>query len=384
MKKLAIAEKPSLARSIVSALSYVGECFSQKDHGDEKKAYYESENFVVTSVFGHILELKLFEDYPENKGKDMWQVNSLPFFPTHYEYKVKEDAEDRYITIRDLLERDDIDEVIHCGDPDREGQALVDIVLQRLCCNKKVTRPLLKTLTDEAIVKAFKNRESNDEFVNWRKEGLLRSYIDYDYGFNLSRYATQKTRANPALNVGRVIGAIVTEVYDREMAIRNFTPVDFYKAAFESDALKLISKKKFSMEEKDEAEDYVSSLNNQTVLVSSVKKKRVEKVAPKLFSQTALQAVMNKRYGKHPDETLKLSQSLYEKGITSYPRTNTEYLTTGDKEKVKDVRAALDDSALTFKDKKRIFDDSKIEGHSAIIPTGKTPHDLTVDETLPL
>lgn len=318
MKKLAIAEKPSLARSIVSALSSLGERFSKEDLGNDKNAYYESNNYIVTSVFGHILELKYFEEYAENKNKNMWQADELPYFPREYEYKVKDDAKDRFCTIKNLLQRSDIDEVIHCGDPDREGQVLVDIVLQRICCEKIVTRPMLKTLTDEAIIDAFNKRKTNDEFINWRNEGLLRSYIDYDYGFNLSRYATLKTKAKPALNVGRVIGAIVTEVYDREMSIKNFVPVDFLRITAEKDGLKLVSKQKFKVTDKANAESYAELLNSQSIIVSSVKKRQVEKNSPKLFSQTALQAVMNKRYGKYPDETLKLSQSLYEKGVTSY------------------------------------------------------------------
>lgn len=365
MKKLVIAEKPSLARAIMKSLSSTGEKFISKKNNE----YNESANFVVTSVFGHILELGDFEIYPENKGKDMWDEKNLPFFPRKYKYVVKKDTKDRYNTIKRLLTRTDVDEVVHCGDPDREGQVLVDIVLKSLGCKKPVTRPFLKTLTEDAILQAFKERKPNEEYRNWLNEGLARSYVDFDYGINLSRYTNSKTNAYPALNVGRVIGAIVTEIYEREKDIANFKPKIFFKVVSTKSGIKLISKKNFDT--KKEADEYAKKAGNLAT-VKSIESKNTVKQPPKLFSLTSLQAVCNERFGYSETETLKLAQSLYEKQLTSYPRSNTEYMNDDEKENVKKIIDAHNGKGeLTFHNSKRVFDSSKTEGHSAIIPTVK-------------
>ena len=378
MRKLVIAEKPSLARKIVEALTNAGEKFKRIDGGE----YFLSENYAVTSQFGHMLELKDINDYAGNEGRDMWKSSNLPFFPSRYEYVVKESVERRYETIKNLLAKtDEFDEVLHCGDPDREGQILVDLVLISLECKLPVTRPILKTLTDEAIIKAFNERKPNLDYRNWRNEGLLRMYIDNDYGKNLSRYATAKTSANPALNVGRVKGAIANELYERELAIENFVPEIYYKVESSVDGMKLTSRKEFDKDHKEDAEKYAKLLNEAETKVKSVTRKKTEKKRPKLFSQTDLQSRMNKLYNMPPDRTLELSQSLYEKGLLSYPRTNTEYMTTGEKDEVKAIINAHNDKGLMkFRDDKTIFDDSKIDGHSAITPTTKHISDVNVTE----
>lgn len=379
-KKLVIAEKPSLMRTIMHALGTQGEHFAGRDNGE----YNESEHYIATAQFGHLLELKMPEKYPGRENLGSWRIENLPFFPKKYEYSIRDDAKKRFNTIKKLVKDPAVDMIYHCGDPDREGQILVDLVLRECGNTKPVMRPQLKALTDEAIVEAFRIAKPNSEYKLVFNEGMTRMCFDWDYGINLSQYATVKTEARPALNIGRVIGAIVTEIYNRDTAIEAFVPEEYFKVVSDvENGFKLTSKERFDKNEKAKAGDWAARLQAGKSVVSDIQEKKVTKKAPKLFSQTSLQAVMSKRYGYKPDKTLALAQSLYEKGFTSYPRTNTEYIAEAEKSAVKGIISKINrDGYLEFKDSKAIFDDSKIDGHSAITVTGKRPSssDLTEEE----
>ena len=377
-KILVIAEKPSLMRTIMHALATKGEHFAGRDNGE----YNESEHYIATAQFGHLLELKMPEQYPGRENLGSWKVENLPFFPKKYEYNIRNDAKKRFNTIRRLVNSPGIDSIYHCGDPDREGQILVDLVLRECGNRKPVMRPQLKALTDEAILEAFRTARPNSEYKLVFNEGMTRMCFDWDYGINLSQYATVKTSARPALNIGRVIGAIVTEIYNRDRSISEFVPEEYFKVVSDvENGFKLTSKERFDKTEKNRAEDYADRLQAGRSVVSDVQRKKVTKRAPKLFSQTSLQAAMSKRFGYKPEKTLELAQSLYEKGLTSYPRTNTEYIAEAEKSAVRDVINRINrDGYLEFKDSKAIFDDSKIDGHSAITVTGKRPSSLADDE----
>ena len=369
--KLIISEKPSLGRAIMKSL---GEKFTKQDE------YYESENYYVVPLHGHILELKDFEEYPENEGKYMWSVKNLPFFPQTYEYKISRGNKKIYDTIKKLLKKDEVTEVIHCGDADREGQIIVDLVLEKLGNTKPVTRPFIKSTTPEGLQKAFAERKPNEEYINVNAEGKTRSYVDFDFGINLSRYATKRTGTKEGLNVGRVIGAIVTEIYNRDLAIEQFVPRDYFKV--ESDLeIKLTSKEEFNVDAKEpdrakaEAAAYAARLNAADAIVKDVKKSNQTKRSPRLFSQTDLQGAANKRFGFAPKRTLKAAQSLYEKGLITYPRTNTSYMAEGDRGM---IAGTLKKLGPEF-EMKPVFDNSKVDGHSAITPTGSY-REVTGDE----
>ena len=375
VKKLIVAEKPSLMRTILHALETTGERFS----ASEDKEFYESPSYVATAQFGHLLELKMPEDYPGRASLGGWSLANLPFFPKKYEYNIRSDAKKRYNTIGKLLKRSDIEAVIHCGDPDREGQILVDLVLRNLGNKKPVIRPQLKALTDEAILDAFKAAKANSEYKDVFNEGMTRMCFDWDFGINLSQYATLKTNARPALNVGRVIGAIVTEIYNRDVSIERFVPEEYYKVVSDVEGgFKLTTKLKFPGDKFAEAEAYARKLQTGASVVSDIQKKRITKKPPKLFSQTSLQAAMSKKFNYKPEQTLELAQDLYEKGYISYPRTNTEFIAEAEMGSIRAVIQKINrDGFLEFRDSKAIFDDSKIDGHSAITVTGKRPAGLS-------
>ena len=354
--KLIISEKPSLGRSIMTSL---GEKFTKHDE------YYESDHYYVVPLHGHILELKDFEEYKENDGKYMWSIKNLPYFPKDYEYKISRGNKKIYDTVKKLLKQENVTEIIHCGDADREGQIIVDLVLEKLGNTKPVTRPFIKSTTPEGLREAFAERKPNEEYRNINAEGKARAFVDFDFGKNLSRYASKRAGVKEGLNVGRVIGAIVTEIYNRDMEIENFVPRVYYKV--ESDLeVKLTSKKEFEADAKADAETYAGRLNDADAIVSDIKKAKQTKKAPKLFSQTDLQGAANKRYGFAPKRTLKAAQSLYEKGLITYPRTNTNFMAEGDRKMVAGILQKLGPEFTM----KPVFDNSKVDGHSAITPTG--------------
>ncbi|MBQ9059952.1 MAG: topoisomerase C-terminal repeat-containing protein, partial [Firmicutes bacterium] len=367
-KKLIIAEKPSLGRAIMASLP---------EKFDKQEEYYRSDHYYVVPLHGHILELKDFEDYKANEGKAMWNVKNLPFFPDQYEYRISKGNQKIYNCIRKLLKEPEVTEVIHCGDADREGQIIVDLVLEKIGNTKPVTRPFIKSTTKAGLQKAFEERRPNEEYININAEGKTREYVDFDFGKNLSRFASRKAGVKNGLNVGRVIGAIVTAIYDRDLEIENFVPREFFKV--ESDGeVKLTSKREFTVkaaEESDaatakaqaEAQAYADKLNGADLVVTDVKKTKQTKKAPRLFSQTDLQGAANKRHGFSPKRTLKSAQSLYEKGLITYPRTNTNFMANGDRPMVGGILGKMGDEF----EMKPVFDDSKVDGHSAITPTGE-------------
>lgn len=371
--KLIIAEKPSLARSIKYALTVAGEHFTACD-GEE---YYKSEHYYITNQYGHILLLLMPEEYEENKGL---KYAPLPYFPKEYQFKVKDDFKRRYETIRKLVNQTDVTEIIHCGDADREGQLLVDVVLERIGNTKPVTRPQFKATTPGAINAALRRRQNNIAYRNTRDEGYARLLFDFDYGINLSNYATRKAFARPALNVGRVKGAILNELYIRDKEIKEFKPTAYYKVISDVDGIKLTAKGDYKTE--SEALDYANRLQAGETRVKEITESPVTKKHPMLFSQTKLQAAMNKKYGYSPDQTLKFSQSLYEKGLTTYPRTNTEYMTEAEIVTLDAIIKRLNQNGEKFelRTDHTVIDDSKVEGHSAIIVTGKRPENLTEGE----
>ena len=380
-----IAEKPSLARNIVAGIQENGGGSLQKKNG-----YYEGGDYIVTWAFGHLFSLCDIEDYTGEDAKSRWSMDSLPCFPEEFRYKLKCGAdkkvdagvERQFETIKYLCLRQDVDKIVNAGDSDREGEIIV-----RLCVyntgalndsSKSFLRLWLPDQTPETVGKALKEMKSESEYQNLADEGFARTYIDWLYGVNLTRYATLKS--GTLLRVGRVIVPIVRAIYDRDMAIRNFVP-DIYLAAVSKEETKgeeieLISKEKFDKDKRAQAEALCAKYNASEARVISKKTKK-ETVSPgKLFSLSKLQNLLGKKYKMSMAESLSIVQKLYEEGYLTYPRTNSEYLATNEKDKIKKIISNIKNLGypVVFKDKKTIFDDSKIESHSALTPTYKIPN----------
>lgn len=372
---LIIAEKPSLARNIVSAIGKM----------QKKSGYFEGEGYLVTWAFGHLFSLADIEYYNPSSSK-YWSMENLPCFPEKFEFVLKHDKEGKvdlgvktqFETIKRLCLKDDVEFIVNAGDSDREGEIIVRTCVNKaLSGKKKVKRLWLPDQTNETIKEALENMKDDDEYDSLASEGYARTYIDWLYGVNLTRYATLKT--GTLLRVGRVIVPIVKAIYDRDMAIRNFKSQIYYaplsKEKTSGEQIELLSKKKFEKEKLSEATDYCNKLNQENAYVTDKKTKK-ETISPgKLYSLTKLQNMLGKKYKMSMDESLKILQGLYEKGYVTYPRTNSEYLATAEKGKIKNIIAEFCKIGypLQFKDKKTIFDDSKIESHSALTPTHKIP-----------
>lgn len=382
MKKLIIAEKPNLAKVIISAVG--GKPYF--------KDYYEDDKYIITSQFGHLLELKTIGDYKKDSERDRkWTLEDLPFFPEKFEYKVKKDSgiKERYGVIKKLIDRVDVDEIINAGDPDREGEVLINIVIYKifneLHKTKKVSRIWLDPLTEEKVREELPKRKPIKDTENLYNEGLARADLDWLYGINLTEFNTLKV--GKLMNTGRVIIPLVKWVYDRDLEIERFKPEKYYTILSlvnkNDNEIKLNFKElRFKENEKDEANNKIKELTNKKIIVTKVENKEIVKEPHKLFSLSTLQSHMFKKEKFTIAKTLQLVQSLYEKGFLTYPRTDTEYLSEEEVDKVKNIIDKQFNDDLEIKVTKNIFNSSKVESHTAIIITTKTPKldELSEDE----
>ncbi len=384
---LIIAEKPSLARNIISAI------------GNMKKSdgFYSNDTYLVTWAFGHLFTLADIEDYEENVTDYKWKMDNLPCFPQKFKFNLKKDAKKevdkgilkQFNIIKTLCNRSDVDKIVNAGDSDREGEVIV-----RLCINnaletkKDLYRLWLPDQTTETISENLKDMKRDEEYDNLANEGFARTYIDWLYGVNLTRYATLKT--GTLLRVGRVIIPIVKAIYDRDMAIKNFQPETYYglisSEPTNGEVVELNSKEKFAKNDEKKAQDLCAKYNREKAIVTDKKVKKDKMNPPKLYSLTKLQNYLGKKYKMPMDKSLNITQKLYESGYLTYPRTNSEYLAVAEKDKIKSILNNISKIGypVKFKDKKTIFDDSKIESHSALTPTYKIPDkkNLTDEEFL--
>lgn len=372
-----IAEKPSLARNIVAG---IGEM-------KKKNGYFENSEYIVTWAFGHLFSLCDIEDYsPLPSESRKWTLDNLPCFPDKFRFRLKKDdkgkeddgVKKQFETIKALLNRKDVDKIVNAGDSDREGEIIVRLCVNNaLSENKPFYRLWLPDQTPQTVSKALSEMKEEKEYENLANEGFSRTYIDWLYGVNLTRYASIKT--GTLLRVGRVIIPIVKAIYDRDLEIENFKPEIYYalvsKAKTNGEVIELTSKYKFSAAGKAKAERCCERMNVLEAVVTDKKSKKEILFPGKLYSLTKLQNFLGKKYKMPMEKSLSIVQKLYENGYVSYPRTNSEYLATNEKDKVKQIISGVKKLGypVVFKDKKTIFDDSKIESHSALTPTYKIP-----------
>ncbi|MBQ2932076.1 MAG: topoisomerase C-terminal repeat-containing protein [Clostridia bacterium] len=381
---LIIAEKPSLARNIMAGIGQM----------TKKDGYFIGADYIITWAFGHLFSLADIEDYSENSTPNArWSMENLPCFPNEFVFRLKKDKNGRtdsgvlkqFEIIKNLCNREDVDTIVNAGDADREGEIIV-----RTCIEKALTTP--KTLkriwlpdqTPQTVKAAMLELKDEKDYDNLANEGYARTFTDWLYGVNLTRYAT--LRAGTLLRVGRVIVPIVKAIYDRDMAIRKFVPDVYYaissKAQTNGEEIELLSKEKFDKKDLKKALELCEKYNSTEAIVTDKKKKK-DKISPgKLYSLTKLQNFLGKKYKMSMAESLEILQGLYEKGYVTYPRTNSEYLATAEKGKIKTILESVKGLGypVTFKDDKKIFDDSKIESHSALTPTYKIPDKTKLSE----
>ncbi len=374
--KLIIAEKPSLARNIIAGID---------GKMNKMDGFYIGSEYIVTWTFGHLFSLADVEAYsPTESGK--WTLSNLPCFPEQFRFelkrgddkKVDRGVEKQFGVIKTLCNRPDVDTVINAGDADREGEIIVRLCVAEALATEKVQKRLwLPDQTPETVRAALADMKDESEYDNLAGEGLARTYIDWLYGVNLTRYAT--IRSGKLLRVGRVIVPIVRAIYERDMEIRSFKPEKYYsiQSAEEThgEKVELASKLKFTKDELEKAKETSRLYNDAGAVVTHVSSKSDKILPGKLYSLSTLQNVLGKKYKMSMADSLKIIQSLYERGFLTYPRTNSEYLATAEKDKIRTIlsNVAKIGYPVKFKNSKYIFDDSKIESHSALTPTYKIP-----------
>lgn len=385
---LIIAEKPSLARNIVAGI------------GTMKKldGYFENQEYIVTWAFGHLFTLYDIEDYSEKKCENpKWNLDNIPCYPETFKFSLKKDKSKQidkgilkqFNIIKNLCNREDVVQIVNAGDSDREGEIIVRLCIENaLNSEKKLTRLWLPDQTPETVKQGLLEMKDEIEYNNLANEGFARTYIDWLYGVNLTRFATLKT--GTLLRVGRVIVPIVKAIYDRDKAIKNFVPDIYYGISSEEktkdEVVELNSKEKFDKNDIKKAINLCEKYNNEKAIVTNKSVKKDTLQPGKLYSLTKLQNYLGKKYKMPMDKSLSIVQKLYEEGYLTYPRTNSEYLATNEKDKIKKIIENISklNYPIKFKDKKTIFDDSKIESHSALTPTYKLPNlnNLTDDEKI--
>ena len=375
---LIIAEKPSLARNIMAGID---EKFNKCD------GFYAGETYLVSWAVGHLFSLADIETYTGSENKK-WTLEGLPCYPEKFKFEIRKNAETKkedygirkqFQILKTLMNREDVDTIVNAGDADREGEIIVRICIENANPNgKRLMRLWLPDQTPETVKKALSEMKEESHYDSLAAEGYARTYIDWLYGVNLTRYATIKT--GKLLRVGRVIAPIVRAIYDRDMEIRNFKPEKYYSIQSNEETngekIDLVSKLKFTNQELEKANAKCAEYNAAGAKVVSVDSKK-DKINPgKLFSLTTLQNLLGEKYKMSMTDSLKIIQDLYEAGYLTYPRTNSEYLATAEKDKMKAIIANVSKLGypVKFKDSKTIFDDSKIEAHSALTPTYKIPN----------
>lgn len=385
--RLFIAEKPSLALAIAAGLG------GQK----KKEGYYECGDDVVTYCFGHIMQQYNPDDYDEKYKA--WKLETLPIKPTKWKLKVSPDCKKQYGIIKRLVEKAAV--IVNAGDPDREGQLLVDEVLNELGAlqSKPVQRILLNALDDKSVKAALKDLRDNKDFSGLRNSALARSRADWLIGMNFTRAYTLKAREagrDIKFSIGRVQTPTAALVVRRELAIKNFKPVEFYNltANWQSGTATFVSTWQAPDDcEGTDAEGHVidkaviQKINEKITAAGKGKIIKVEQKAGKSqqrlpYSLSSLQIDAGKMYDFTPQKVLDIQQALYEKKLTTYPRSDCEYLPTN---QLTDVGAILNniksvsDELHRFvegadrKIRSRAWDDKKITAHHAIIPTTVKP-----------
>lgn len=368
--KLCIAEKPSVARQIAVILGA----------GASREGYFEGNGYRVTWTFGHLCELKAPGDY--TPAWRSWSLVHLPMMPRKFEIKLKSDAGivKQFGIIKKLME--ECDEVINCGDAGQEGELIQRWVMQLAGNTKPVKRLWLSSMTDEAIKEAFSHLKDGSEYDLLYYAGMTRAAGDWLLGMNATRLFTVKYRPGQygqPLSIGRVQTPTLALIVNREEEIEHFVPEPYWEIKTLYRGV-VFSSTKGRYATAEEAEEVIQRIKNEELTVTKVTKKKGKEGPPRLFDLTSLQIEANKKHGFSAEETLSLLQSLYEKKLVTYPRVDTTYLPDDVYPKVPGIMNGLYPYAKSLIDPiahqkirntKKVFDDSKVTDHHAIIPTGE-------------
>lgn len=370
--KVCITEKPSVARDIAAILGATV----------KRDGFYEGAGWAVTWTFGHLCCLKEPHDY--SPAWKRWALGALPMIPPSFGIKLIDEAsyKKQFHVIESLVK--DAEEVINCGDAGQEGELIQRWVMQKAAVKCPVKRLWISSLTDESIRQGFASLQPQSDFDNLYLAGLSRAIGDWLLGMNATRlYSLKYSGGNGVLSIGRVQTPTLALIVARHEEIIHFKPEDYWelKTDYRGTTFNAASGRFKTEEEGQKALETVSAAE---LYITDVTDKEGREAPPRLFDLTSLQVECNKKWGWTADETLRLIQSLYEKKVTTYPRVDTTYLSEDIYPKVPDILRRMtpyaDITAPVLAGKiaksKKVFDNSKVTDHHAIIPTGESPTSL--------
>ena len=406
MKKLIITEKPSVAMEFAKAL---------KTNARRQNGYLESDDWIITWCVGHLVTMS----YPEKYNEDLkqWRLDTLPFMPKEWKYEIIPQVENQFNIVQELLRREDVSEIYNAGDSGREGEYIQRLVFMMAKPNEnaKMKRVWIDSQTEEEILRGIKEAKDLSEYDSLSDSAYLRAKEDYLIGINFSRLlsiiygrkvAREAEEERVSISVGRVMTCVLGMIVSREREIRNFEKTKYYKiigefgdkqSSFKAEwksndnskyyeSPKLYNESGFKKEE--DAKEFILSLAGKEGVITELKKSKSKENAPLLFNLAELQNQCTKNFKIKPDETLEITQNLYEKKLVTYPRTDARVISTA---VAKEIKKNLNGLANGYKDdevqayikkmieekystdlvKTKYVNDKKITDHYAIIPTGQ-------------
>jgi DNA topoisomerase-3 len=374
--KLCIAEKPSVAKEIARILQA----------NNRKDGYFEGNGYQITWTFGHLCTLKNPEDYTPNWKQ--WRIHLLPMIPPRFGIKLidNDGVRKQFNTIKALVAS--CDEVINCGDAGIEGELIQRWVLTKAECRKPLRRLWISSMTDEAIREGFEKLKDGKDFDRLYAAGNARAIGDWLLGMNASRLYTLKyADGKGVLSIGRVQTPTLALIVRRWEEIQNFVPRQYWeiKTTYREVVFNSAGGRFDTVEE---ASQIIEEIRNNLFEIVSFEQKKGNESPPKLFDLTALQVECNRKFSFTATDTLKYIQSLYEKKMVTYPRVDTTFLPTDMYPKIAGILQQMDPYAnftaplldKPIRKTKKVFDDTKITDHHAIIPTGVRPSGLQLEE----
>ncbi len=354
-KRLVIAEKPSVGVSLAAVLGAK----------DRKDGYIEGRDYIVSWGFGHLAELANADSYDEKYAK--WRYDDLPIVPANWKYKIPRDKYSQFETLKKLMNRADVSDVINACDAGREGELIFRNIYQMTGCKKPIYRLWISSMEDNAIAQGFRELKDGKEYDNLFAAARCREWADWLVGINATRLFS--VLYHRTLNVGRVVSPTLAILVQREAEIGAFKPEPFYTAEIDFGGFTAASEK---FKKKSEAQAAASKAKEPAVVESVTSKEKSEK-APALYDLTTLQRDANRQLGYTAQQTLDYVQSLYEKKLCTYPRTDSRYLTD---DMANGVNAVVDCSvgicgvsAPAVVLREQICNSKKVSDHHAIIPT---------------
>ena len=361
--KLIITEKPSVAKSIAEAMGAL----------KSRDGYMEGNGYVVSHCMGHLVELSEPGEYKEEWEK--WSYESLPIFPKDFKYRVKKETAGQYKILKALMQDSRIESVVNACDAGREGELIFRLVYHMAGCQKPMERLWISSMEEGAIREGMENLKPGQEYENLYRAALLRMQADWLVGLNGTRLFTVMY-GGKTLKVGRVQSPTLSMLAKREDEIRNFKKETYYRVHLTCGKMEAVTERIGSF---FKAEEIAEASRNKEASVASVTKEEKQAAPPKLYDLTTLQRDANRLFGYTAKQTLDALQSLYEKKLATYPRTDSQYLSDDMGQTAGEVIQAVLDSGIlpgaentVWKpDIQRVLNSKKVTDHHAIIPTAE-------------